>query len=180
MYKKNRTDIYIYSLFPPLSTSSSSEMESISSKPPSHHNDRYVRTGDSFVTNGNTRISPFTSSIGTSIVVSSQVRSLIFSLSLKSKFEGGGESFKPVTGTGDWILLWISLSETLLMMRRSTFAISLLAWMQFFPNYLITLTWHLATPDPEWQRGSVFTHYIEKYGCPPCVSIHIHIHQDHT
>ncbi len=47
---------------------------------------------------------------------------------------------EPVTGTGDWTLL-NTLSETFLMMCRSTSAISLLVWMQFPPNYRITLTY---------------------------------------
>ncbi len=48
-----------------------------------------------------------------------------------------------VTGTGDWILP-NSLSETFLMMCRSTSAISLWVSMQFFRNYRITKTAHIA------------------------------------
>jgi hypothetical protein len=33
------------------------------------------------------------------------------------------------------------------MMCRSTSDLSVVVWMQFFPNYRITLTWHLASPS---------------------------------
>ena len=51
-----------------------------------------------------------------------------------------------MTGAGDWILP-NSLSETFLMMCRSTSAISLLVSMQFYPNYLITLTAHIVIDE---------------------------------
>jgi hypothetical protein len=47
-----------------------------------------------------------------------------------------------VTGAGDSIS-WTSLSETFLIMCRSTSNLSLLVWMQFSPNYRITMKWHL-------------------------------------
>jgi hypothetical protein len=40
------------------------------------------------------------------------------------------------------------------MMCRSTSALSLLVWMQFFPNYRITLTWDLAGDDPDDSESS--------------------------
>ncbi len=43
-----------------------------------------------------------------------------------------------------------SLFEVFLMMCRSTSDLSLLVWMQFFPNYRITLTCHLPS---SWRHG---------------------------
>ena len=71
-----------------------------------------------------------------------------------------------MTGAGDWILR-NSLSETCLMMCRSTSAISLLFSMQFYPHYLITMTTHIDRCG-EWLKGNVgggqesHTHQVER------------------
>ena len=58
-----------------------------------------------------------------------------------------------VTGDRDSISR-TSLFESFLMMCRSTSDLSLKVWMQFFPNYLIILTWHLAS-YPKFCRGDI-------------------------
>ncbi len=99
--------------------------QNISAKPPTHHHDRYVHvTGDSFVTNGSARIARLISSICTNVVVSPLVRHSSPLSSEKSIFQEKQKNSHCVTVYRDWILR-DSLSETFLMMCRSTSAISL-------------------------------------------------------